>query len=211
MESIAIIGAGGFGREVHYLLKCINRIQPVFDLVGFFDDDKRLAGIINGLPLLGAIEDVGRFKTIQNAVVAISGNAQRSRISMQLIELGISMPNIVSPGIVIDETVEMGWGNIICQGCLLTCNISIGNCNVFNGKVNVGHDVVIGNYNLLGPNSFLSGEVRIGSYNVLNMNSSIIQGIRVGDHNKINMNSVLIRSIESNGVYFGVPATRMEY
>ena len=38
MEKIAIIGAGGFGREVKTLIDSINQSEKRYDLIGFFDD-----------------------------------------------------------------------------------------------------------------------------------------------------------------------------
>ena len=39
MKKIAIFGAGGFGREVKWLIDDINEIQPNWEFIGFFDDD----------------------------------------------------------------------------------------------------------------------------------------------------------------------------
>ena len=42
MKDIAIYGAGGFGREVACMIKHINESadEPIWNLVGFFDDGK---------------------------------------------------------------------------------------------------------------------------------------------------------------------------
>ena len=38
MKDIAIFGVGGFGREVLALIQDINRVEPQWNIVGFFDD-----------------------------------------------------------------------------------------------------------------------------------------------------------------------------
>ena len=38
MKKIAIYGAGGFGREVLTLINDINKINPQYQVIGFFDD-----------------------------------------------------------------------------------------------------------------------------------------------------------------------------
>ena len=40
MKKIAIIGAGGFGREVACLINAINEKSKEWDFIGFFDDVK---------------------------------------------------------------------------------------------------------------------------------------------------------------------------
>ena len=39
MNKIAIVGAGGFGREVKWLIECINKQKHIWDFAGFYDDD----------------------------------------------------------------------------------------------------------------------------------------------------------------------------
>lgn len=38
MKDLIIIGAGGFGREVAWLVEEINNKQPKWNIVGFVDD-----------------------------------------------------------------------------------------------------------------------------------------------------------------------------
>ncbi len=44
MRKLYIIGAGGFGREVAWLVDRINSTGPVWRLQGFVDDDQRKHG-----------------------------------------------------------------------------------------------------------------------------------------------------------------------
>ena len=54
MKKIAIIGAGGFGREIKTLIDQINAVKPLYELIGFFDDSTSLKKI-NGVSVLGNI------------------------------------------------------------------------------------------------------------------------------------------------------------
>ena len=47
-KDIAIFGAGGFGREVLALIKEINRIEPQWNILGFFDDGLEKGEIVKG-------------------------------------------------------------------------------------------------------------------------------------------------------------------
>ena len=44
MKDIAIYGFGGYGREIASIIKCINTIEPTWNIIGFFDDDKDKQG-----------------------------------------------------------------------------------------------------------------------------------------------------------------------
>lgn len=53
-----IIGAGGFGKELAFLLSR----QSVYDLVGFVDDAKMKDEKIVGIPVLGKIDILKKKK-----------------------------------------------------------------------------------------------------------------------------------------------------
>ena len=44
MKDIVIIGAGGFGREVAWLIESINEVANEWNIVGFVDDNKSIHG-----------------------------------------------------------------------------------------------------------------------------------------------------------------------
>ena len=55
MKDLVILGAGGFGRETAWLVEEINRVMPVWNLLGFIDNNAELQGKdINGLSVLGS-------------------------------------------------------------------------------------------------------------------------------------------------------------
>jgi len=39
IKKIAIVGAGGFGREVKWLIDSINLQKKQWDFIGYYDDD----------------------------------------------------------------------------------------------------------------------------------------------------------------------------
>ena len=54
MRKLYIIGAGGFGREVAWLVERINQIKPTWDMCGFLDDNTSIHGMIeNNYKVLG--------------------------------------------------------------------------------------------------------------------------------------------------------------
>lgn len=57
MKDIVIIGAGGFGREVAWLIEDINKVNNEWNIVGFVDDNKSIQGTeINGYKVVGDID-----------------------------------------------------------------------------------------------------------------------------------------------------------
>lgn len=48
MKKIAIYGAGGFGREVAFLIDDINKVNPQYEFIGYFDDGKEPFALLWG-------------------------------------------------------------------------------------------------------------------------------------------------------------------
>lgn len=210
MKNLAIIGAGGFGREVHKLVDEINKNKEKWNLIGYFDDGQGLASEINFLPFLGGVNKISERADIHSAVIAIAKPEIIFKISKFLRELNIETPNLIHPSFELEENyINIGVGNIFCYGFHMTRNINIGNYNIFNSRVTLGHDVKIGSYNVFMPNAQISGDCKIGDSNKFGMNSSVLQNISVGSGNSLGAHSFLIKSISDGQSLFGMPAKKI--
>jgi sugar O-acyltransferase (sialic acid O-acetyltransferase NeuD family) len=214
MKQLVIVGASGFGKEVHQLICDINFIHLDWELLGFLDDDVSLHGqIINDLPVLGGIDLLQKFTNL-NVVIGVSEPNLKMRIIKKIREMNefIDFPSFFHPSVSINsKLIKFGIGNIVCQYCLFTTNIEIGNFNTFNTRVTLGHDVNIGNFNSFNPNIQISGNVIIGSSNFFAVNSVILQGISIGNDNFIGACSLVIKKIKDNTKVFGIPAQKFNF
>lgn len=79
MKDLYIIGAGGFGREVAWLVERINEVNPTWNIKGFIDDNESLWGSIEGdHPVLGGCEYLNSLSNVY-AVCAV-GSAKIRKI-----------------------------------------------------------------------------------------------------------------------------------
>ena len=209
MKDIAIYGAGGLGREIACLINIINNKEPQWNLVGFFDD-----GIPKGTKneygeILGGIEEVNKFSEPLAIAIAIANPKIVTKLTTNLTNLNIEFPNLIAPDLIyLDKnSVTLGKGNIICSGCLLSCNVTIGDFNILNGFIPVGHDTTIGSYNSIMPSVKISGEVTIGNRNFFGVGSIVLQQIKIGNDTVIGANSLIIRKTKDGMTYVGSPAT----
>ena len=210
-EDLAIIGAGGFGREVSLMIDLINKKDKLFNKVGFYDDGINAGTVISDLPVVGKVEDLNLINHPLNVVVSIGNPEVQKNINNRLANGFLKFPNIIHPKVILENTRNtIGYGNIIAEGFLLTCDISIGNFNIFNTRVTLGHDVKIGNFNVFNPNVQISGEVTIKDANFFGVNSCVLQRIRIGNNNMLGACSLLSRNIRDGKKYFGIPASLMK-
>ena len=143
MKDLYIIGAGGFGREVAWLVERINKVTPTWNIKGFIDDNESL---------LHSMEDdyevVGNCHYLEGldevyAVCAV-GNAQiRKKIIDKLANTNIKFATLIDPSVILSNRVEIGEGSIICAGTILTVDICIGKHVIINLDCTLGHDDII--------------------------------------------------------------------
>ena len=211
MKDIVIYGAGGFGREIACLLMRINTIELTWNLVGFIDDGKNIGEKNDFGVVLGGIDTLNEWKTPLSVIFSI-GKPQTVRNILEKINNPlIEFPNIFAPDVIMmdKDSLLLGKGNIFCTGCLVSCNVKIGNFNTFNDFVSIGHDTVIGNCNAFMTATRISGLVIIGDYNYFGVNSCMVQGIKIGNKITLAAGSALMRRTKDGYTYIGVPASAL--
>lgn len=211
---IAIYGAGGFGKEVACLVDRLNANGANWELIGFFDDSKPAGTVVSRYgTVLGGMDELLRVDETLAVAIAINENRAVNRIRESITNSNIIFPSLIDPSVffVDEQTVTMGEGNIIQNGCMISCDVKIGSFNLLNDHVVVGHDNIIGDFNGLMPGAHLSGGVTIGNNNLLGVASVVLQGLIIGKGVTLGANSVLMTSPRDNSTYLGVPALKFDF
>lgn len=211
MTDIAIYGAGGFGREIACLIKQMNENKPIWNLIGFFDDNESVKDNRYG-KLLGGLENLNEWNKPLSIVLAIATPVILGNLAKKIVNSLIKFPNIIAPNVnVFDkDAFTLGKGNLIFFGCRLSSDVSIGDFNLFNGAVSLGHDVKMGNYNVLQPSVRISGDCSVGDKNFFGVQSIVLQGIKIGNNTRVGASSVVMRNTKDDSLYFGNPAKKMK-
>lgn len=213
MKDIAIYGAGGFGREIACLLRLINKKVPTWNIIGFFDDGKKIGYETEYGCVLGGIEELNAWDKHLSIVMAIGSPVSVGKIIDKITSAYIDYPNIIAPDMIFldKHNFSMGKGNVFCMGCLMSCNVYIGDFNVFNGFVTIGHDTRIGNCNSFMPATRISGEVNIGDRNFFGVSSVVLQQIAIGCDTVVGANSLIIKKTKDGQTYIGSPASVVKF
>lgn len=193
----AIIGAGGFGREVKALL-LDNNPNEVID---FFVDDLYVDEFTNPISSL----DVNEYEV----VVAIGDPAARTKIINKLPEETRYFTAIHKSVQILDPTsVKIGYGSIICANTILTTNINIGKHAHLNLATTIGHDTKIGHFFTTAPGAKISGNCMIGDRVYVGTNASVKEKLIIYSDVTIGLNAGVVKNILEPGVYIGVPARK---
>jgi sugar O-acyltransferase (sialic acid O-acetyltransferase NeuD family) len=210
MKKIAIIGAGGFGREVIEIFKEQNKLKKQWEILGFIDENKELWGsVINNFKVLGGLDWITQNKNA-GCVIAIGDTKTRKKIAEYLEEKNIVFYNAIHPSAIISEFVHLGHGVIICAGSIISVNATIKNHVIINLNSTIGHDAVLENFCSIMPNVSVSGENIIGEGTYLGTGAILIQKITVGRSTMIGAGAIVMNNIPDNVTAFGSPAKIMK-
>lgn len=211
MKDIAIYGAGGFGREIACLIKQINEIKPLWNMIGFFDDNDEVKDNRYG-KIMGNLKKLNEWDRPLSVILAIATPSHLDNLAKEIINPKVEFPNIIAPNVnVFDkDAFKMGKGNLIFFGCRLSSDVSIGDFNLFNGAVSLGHDVIMGSFNVLQPSTRISGDCTVGDKNFFGVQSIVLQGLKIGNNTRVGTLSVVMRSTKDDSLYFGNPAKKMK-
>ncbi len=213
MKDLYIIGAGGFGREVAWLVERINASKPTWNLKGFIDDNPSLWGSCEDeYPVLGGCDYL--LKEAENgnvfAVCAIGAAKVRKRIVDKL-DGNVLFATVIDPSVILSKRVEIGEGCIICAGTILTVDIKIGNHVIINLDCTIGHDDVIHNFVTFYPSVNVSGNVEVGAYSEMGTGMQIIQGKKIGTGSIVGAGAVVVRDIPDHCTAVGSPAKPIKF
>lgn len=211
MKKIAIIGAGGFGREVKMLIDHINQKNEQFEIQGFYDD-KHYDHDINGVPYLGKIEKINEVKEPLCIAVAIGDPKTKKKIIQGIHNANIEFPTLIHPSVIIgQDDTKVGNGNIICAGVIITVNIVIENFVILNLSCTVGHDTIIKDYSSFMPTVNISGEVVINEAVYVGTGAKIINLLEIGENTIVGAGAVVYKSLPANCTAVGIPAKPIKF
>lgn len=207
MKDILIVGAGGFGREVAWLIEEINEEISEWNILGFIDENEAMYGEeLNGYKVLGGLDKIGEFKNVYIAI-AIGNSKVRKDIVRKISTFDCKQATLIHPNVIMDKkSNSIGKGCIICASNIITVNVNIGNYVIINLDSTVGHDVVLKDFATIYPSVNVSGCCTIGQCVELGTGSQIIQGKTIGDYSIIGAGSVVVKDIEEKRTAVGVPA-----
>ena len=208
LKKLLIIGAGGFGREVAWLVERINRSNATWELLGFLDDNTNLYHhSINRYPVLGTVNDAIHYPDAF-FVCAIGAASVRQKVIHKLLEINpnAKFGTLVDPSAEMSDDNQIGEGTIICAHSILTVNICIGRHVIVNLDCTIGHDVVLEDFVTVCPGVNISGNVHIGEVSELGTGVKIIPGKTVGRHSIVGVGAVVVYDIPEDCVAVGMPA-----
>ncbi|MBS1801645.1 MAG: acetyltransferase [Acidobacteria bacterium] len=214
MKRIAIIGAGGFARELAWMLEdisaAISQESSRYETVGFLVSDANRIGPYDS-PVLGDFSWL-ESNRVDALAIGIGTPAVRLKLAEELKRRfpHIAWPALVHPNVKWQQrTMQVGEGVIVCAGNIVTVNVQFEPFCMVNLSCTIGHEAVIGRGCVLNPTVNISGGVELGSGVLVGTGAQILQYVKIGDGATIGAGAVVNKDVSPGTTVVGIPAKEL--
>ena len=208
MNKIYIVGAGGFGRELLWWIKDINKANPTWEIAGFLDDDPHALdeyecdyGIVGGI-------QTWEPKEGEEFALALGSPELKRSIVKILKSKDAKFASVIHPTAMISEFAHYGEGFIAFPYSKLSCNSAVGDFVTLLATP-IGHDTLIGDYSVISGGCNIVRNVVIGQDVFLAAGVSIAQDVHIGDGAYLGLGAVVLKDVNPGDKVFGNPARVM--
>lgn len=214
-QRIVIVGAGGFAREIRWLLEQINAASTRWAFAGFVVSDLGRLGERDSRA--GVVGDLSWLEEHRRAIqaVAIGIGDPKARVALAA-EVRrrcpeLEFPALIHPSVLFDRpSCRVGEGVAWCAGSIGTVNLELGAHCLINLSCTIGHEARLGVGCVLNPTVNVSGGVVLGDRVLVGTGAQILQYVEVGDDAVVGAGAVVNRNVGAGVTVVGVPARPLE-
>jgi sugar O-acyltransferase (sialic acid O-acetyltransferase NeuD family) len=211
-KRIAIVGAGGFAREVAWLISDIahhpspQKCSEPMEVAGFLVSDPAKT-TEHDSDILGDFTWLEK-NHVDGLAMGIGNPEVRLRLGQELKRrfAGIPWPTLVHPSVKYDKSCQFAEGAIICAGNIATVNVTIEEFAMVNLSCTIGHESTIGAGSVVNPITAISGGVKLGKCVLVGTHVAILQYVSIGDRAIVGSGAMVNKDVAADTTVMGVPA-----
>lgn len=204
MKNIIIVGAGGLGKEIVWLIEDINIKHPTYVIQGYVDDEKPIGWSYNGYSVIGRINELPELCCMSraNAVIALQKGSDRRRIVEDLGEFD-SWETLIHPSAIISMTSSIGKGCMFFANCIVSIDTVIGDFALCYLASIISDNCEIGDFVSMMSGSTVSEHVVIEDETYLSAGVTVCPDIKIGRRATAGAGTLVNKNLASNEVVNG--------
>ncbi|MGW7284611.1 acetyltransferase [Streptomyces sp. NPDC054847] len=213
-KDLLIIGAGGMGRALASM--CAQDADEAgtrrWRVRGFIDEDRELHGTrIDGLPVLGGLEAVGRCPSadLVISICHVDHQGARRRIVQALGLPPHRYPTIVHRTAVVDPSCTVGHGTVLMPMVCVLPGVTIGDHVIVRPHTMMAADVVVRDYGTVAAQVFLGRHAVVEDNAYVGAGTKVREYASVGSSSVVGMGSLVLGHVPPGEMWAGTPLRRL--
>ncbi len=198
MKDLIILGAGGASYNIIEYVEDINEVNPTWNLLGLFDDNKDIVGTtILGYKVIGTIDDAVKYPDafFINSIGSANDLDLRKRVRDRIPYGDDHFATLIHPLAHVSKSAKIEPGCIICPLCSCQADTVIGHDSYITSFTLVGHETHIGQHCVVAGRTMIAGSAEIGDCTYVGCGSALKHEMKIGDHCMIGMGCVLWKDV----------------
>lgn len=209
IQNLVIIGCGGFGREVADVVDAINRVEHIWNLLGFVDDAPSFENIAR-VERRGSFV-IGNSKTLDldsppHFVVGIADADVRARLAAHAERERWLPATLAHPTAALGANLDLGPGSVVGAHVAIGSDVTVGRHVHLDRGAQVGHDSVLSDFVTVHPAAVISGANNIEAGVELGTNCTLLPGVTVGSRAVIGAAACVVSDVSAASRVKGIPA-----
>jgi len=194
---IAILGAGGFAKEVADLIEALGH-----EVVGFWEEPGFGAGdSLLGRPVASRLLDLKA-----DAAVIATGEPPLRKKLFELASQSFTMVTLVHPSACVSRHATVGAGTLVMQNVVVNANAVVGEDCLLNVACCIAHDCRVGSHVHLAPAVQMGGWSSVGDGTFCGTASVVLPRVAVGNFAICGAGSVVLSDVIEGDTVVGIPA-----
>ncbi|WP_023271037.1 PglD-related sugar-binding protein [Acinetobacter gyllenbergii] len=210
MKKLAIIGSGGFAKELLDLA-----IDQGYEQICFLERNPKDRASLLGFPILPE----SAIPTLTDTMYAIGVADPKIRKRIYETYPELVYPNLIhsqsSLGYGIREMLEQSKGVVVAAGARITNSCRFGHFIIVSFNSTIGHDCILDNYVSVMPGVNISGCIHLKQGAFVGTNATILPGKSpeqlkyLGENSVIGAGAVVVKHTQQDKTYIGAPAKEL--
>lgn len=201
-RSLVMVGASGHGKVCADIAG-----KGGYEEVFFLDDDVDRT-CCAGYPVVGIVDDFGRYLNRADFFVAVGNPNIRRKITERIKNAGGEIATLIHPNAVIASDIKIGEGTVVMAGAVINPGTEIFKAVIVNTSSSIDHDCMVEDYAHVSVGAHLAGNVHVGNETWIGAGVIVSNNVDICGGCIIGAGAVVIRDIREAGTYVGVPARR---
>jgi sugar O-acyltransferase (sialic acid O-acetyltransferase NeuD family) len=212
MRRIVVLGGPGDGLSVAEAVHCAAAAGQRVVLAGFLNDAMSRGERLQGVPVLGRLDDWRELDDDIQFVPAIQKVKDMPRRVQRVERLGIPDERwgiVIHPAAVVSSDVEIGIGSFVLSCATIQPAARIGRFAGVRAGAMLGHHCVIGDHTYVGPNATMCGRSVLHDAAHLGPGAVLMDSRVMGRYSLAGIAAAVTRDVPEYEIVFGNPARRV--